>query len=291
VIAVAIGLFFAVRPSTTHTQPSGTPPPAVVADPRAATVRVVNRLFDAAPTPPDATPVSRSPLPILNHPPSIPGSSNLITRTTWWTTQAAMSDVLSYFSAHLPTGIEQGGSSSSGDRNGETSRGLTFDGSGPRWARPRVYTQLELLVTVAPLTSGSGTGVRMDVHAIWIPQRTTGQRIPLDVTSVDVVVGRTDRAPTVRRTLSAADARSLARVVNELPVFPPGTYNCPIDRGFVDTLTFHAAQRLIIVRATVEGCGGVTVKGSGTRGPGLSGGGGVDLAVLRLLDLPRTYGR
>ena len=293
VVAVALGVFFALRQPATH-EHTALPPnpthPATGASPRAATERVVARLFAAAPIPPGAAAVDQSPLHSLNRAPSIPSSSNLVTKHGWWTTSASMADVLGYFAAHLPAGIEQNGSFNSGGRSGETNRGLMFDSSGPPWARPAVYTQLDMLITVAPLTSGPGTGVRVDVQAIWLPQRTAAQRIPLDVTSVDVVVDRNGSAPTVRRTLPAADARSLARIVNDLPVSAPGIFHCPMSRGFVDTVTFHSAQGSLTVHVGADGCGPVTVDGAGKNAPTLSGGRTVDLAILKFLGLPRGYG-
>jgi hypothetical protein len=132
--------------------------------------------------------------------------------------------------------------------------------------------------------------VRIDTDAIWLPQRTAGQRVPLTVTSVDVVVDRNGYAQTVRRTLPAGDARALASLVNGLHVETPGIFSCPMMRGFVDTLTFHTAQGSVTVRADADGCTPVTIEGSARRGPTLSGGALVDRAVLHLLDLPRNYG-
>lgn len=63
-----------------------------------------------------------------------------------------------------------------------------------------------------------------------------------------------------------------------------------MDRGFTDTLTFHAATGDIRVRASVGGCGPVNIDRPQQLKPGLSGGGVVDRALTKALGLPRNYG-
>jgi hypothetical protein len=293
VAATALSLYLVVRqspePKPAARLPTPTPPPKTTTfDPRAATERAVHRLFDATPIPRGATRAGHSPVRGLEHPASMPTTSHLIAAHGWWTTTASEDEVFHAFRIGLPAGIESSGSSNSGDYSGETVRGLYFDAKGEQWLRPTVYTQLQLQVTVAPLPSGGGTGIRVDAQAIWLPQRTASQRVPLGASSVDVVVYRTGYAPTVRRTLPAAGARELARAVNDLPVATPGIFFCPDSRGFTDTLRFHTARGVLTVRSRVDGCTGTTVSGPAVHGPAL--GGDVDGVLLRLLDVPRNYG-
>jgi hypothetical protein len=256
--------------------------------PRTATQRVVERLLAAAPIVPGATPVGHSPTKPLDQPMFEPGSPNVISRTRWWTAPGTP-DALQFFRTHLPAGVTPGGSSSTGGR-GPNVQGLFFDASGPQWRRPAVYTELALLVSVTPL--GNGTAIRVDAQAIWLPQHTADEQIPLSVTSVEVVVDRRGSAATVRRQLDASDARSLAAVVNHLAVSTSGIFHCPMDRGFTDTLTFHDTRGEIVVRADVGGCTPVKVLINGNqRVPTLQGGALVDHAVTKALGLPRSYGQ
>jgi hypothetical protein len=94
----------------------------------------------------------------------------------------------------------------------------------------------------------------------------------------------------VRRSLGGTDARRLAAVVDGLGVSTPGEFSCPIDFGWIDTLTFHSASGDVAVRAAPGGCEPVTVGLRSEHNPVLSGGGTVDRAVLRALGLPDNYG-
>lgn len=114
--------------------------------------------------------------------------------------------------------------------------------------------------------------------------------VPADVGSVDVVVERPGGAPTVRRTLDAPAARSLAKLVNRQRLAAPGAYACPDDRGFTDTLTFPEPRGPIRVTARVGGCHDVSVTRHGARQVTTTGGVALDDAVTAALGLPRDYG-
>jgi hypothetical protein len=51
-------------------------------------------------------------------------------------------------------------------------------------------------------------------------------------------------------------------LINGVPVWPPGTYSCPMDSGARDDLLFHAPRRSVPVTVSATGCGTVDV-GSG----------------------------
>lgn len=264
------------------------PQPGDSLSPRMQTVRMVARLLAAAPPVPGAVRVAHAPSTVLDRPASAPASAHLVRRTRWWTVSGTMAGALGYVRSHLPLGVRPSGSSNSAG-NGAAVQGLFFDASGPQWQRPAVCTGLQLLVAATPYRGG--VAIRVDAQAIWLPQRSPSQRIPPGVTSVRVVVNRPGSRPTMRRTLGAAEARTLAAVVNHLAVFTPGQYSCPMDRGFTDSLTFHDPHGDIRVQARVGGCTPVTVLADGRqRGPTLQGGAIIDHAVTRALGLPRTYG-
>lgn len=287
VLAVVAGVMLTVHhsgPDRGHTDHTGG-----TDSPQAITLRVVERMLASAPVVPGATRVDHSPTQALDQPLSTAGSPNTIGRTRWWTAPGTPAATLQFVRTHLPAGLTAGGTSRSGG-SGPDVQGLFFDATGTQWSRPASYTGLELLVTVTPL--GSGVAIRADSEAIWLPQRTADQNIPLTAGSVDVVLDRRGNAPTVRRTLGASAARSLATVVNHLPVATPGITHCAVNRGFTDTLVFHDQRGSVTVRAAVGGCSGVTVTiGGDTRGPALHGGDAVDLAITNELGLPHNYGQ
>jgi hypothetical protein len=255
---------------------------------RDVTAEVVPRLLAAAPVVPGATRVAHAPVKALRQPMETPASPNLVRRTRWWTAPGTMADAIAYYGAHPPGGTKKDGSSTAAGPGGTTAEGVSFGPSGGRWLRPTVYTELELLVSVAP--TAHGVAIRVDADAIWLPQRTPAEHIPGDVTSVHVVVDRNGHPVTVRRTLRAAEARSLATVVNGLPVSTPGEFSCPADFGGQDRLTFHGARGDVQVDADTSGCAGVTVGRQSEHNPPLSGGRTLDHAVLRALGLPANYG-
>jgi hypothetical protein len=291
-IAALAGTGRSTHPSATHHGPlvragstTTTPPPSgPVTNPQRITARAVVRLLAKVPTFPGAVPVDHAPVRVLRKP-MTEWAGNRIHRTRWWLAPGSMPDALAYFTAHPPAGTKPSGSSSAGGPTGTTAEGLSFAPSGPAWERPTVYTGLEIDVAIAP--APGGVAIRVDVQAVWLPQRSAAEHIPSDVTSVDVVVNRNGRPATVRRSLGAADARSVAAIVNRLPVFPPGVFNCPNDQGWTDTLVFRSAGRSVRVVAHAGGCAPVEVAG---QKPTLSGGGIVDTALLKLLGLPPRYG-
>ena len=293
-VAVAVTIAALAGPNTSPRPPStpfgpvsrsgvtSAPPPGPVANPQQITARAVTRLLAKVPSLPGAKPVDHAPVPVLRKP-MTEWAGNRVHRTRWWLASGSVVDALAYFTAHPAAGTKSSGSSSAGGPNGTTEQGLSFAASGPEWERPTVYTGLEVDVAVAP--APGGVAIRVDVQAAWLPQRTAAEHIPNDVTSVDVVVVRGDPAATVRRTLNAADARSLAAVVNGLPV-DVGHISCPLMVAGSDTLTFHSAAGDVRVDAGTSGCQVVTVGPRSAHNPALSGGGAVDQAVLRALGLP-----
>lgn len=287
VIAVAAGVLLTLHRPAPKAHPDQ---PAAADSPQLITLRAVERLLAAAPDVPGATPLDSSPTAALDQPGSSPASPNVIRRTRWWTAPGSPAAALQFFRTHQPAGVTASGTSSATGGGGPTVQGLSFSASGTQWRRPAAYTELELLVSVTPL--GSGVAIRVDADAIWLPQRTADQNIPLSVSAVDIVVARSGSAPTVRRTLGAATARSLATVVNHLPPATPGGISCPMDRGFTDTLVFHDRRNLVTVRAEVGGCGPVIVLVSGrTDGPILQQANVLDHAVTNALGLPPNYGQ
>ena len=288
VVGLTVGVLLAVRQPATHDGSALNPFTSRASEPRTVTTRAVQRLLVTAPVVPGAVAVDHSPTKALAEPMAVPASPNLVQRARWWTAPGTVSAALSYLRSHVPRGVTPNGSMRAGG-TGPSVQGLTFAADGKQWSRPTVYTEFEMQITATPL--GSGVAIRVDTQAVWLPPRTSAELIPTSVTSVHVVVDRNGRAATARRTLGRVPARSLATVVNRLPVDVSGHLSCPAEFGFVDTLTFRGPDGAVRVRAGADGCGFVTIYRPRALRPMLSGGYSVDHAVTAALGLPRGYGR
>ena len=135
---------------------------------------------------------------------------------------------------------------------------------------------------VAAKPNELGALLRIDVHAIWLPDAAPA-RLPNDATSVDVVQVA-DNGAVHRGLLTGPSLHRLVRVIDRLGVVAPGTYHCPVDRGAHDVLTFHGPWPDRRYRAAVEGCGFVGIDVGERRLPfSLGGGSMVDRVVTRSL--------
>jgi hypothetical protein len=69
-----------------------------------------------------------------------------------------------------------------------------------------------------------------------------------------------------------AEVRELVALVNGLPPFPAGTYNCPFDGGAQLVLTFRTgpgSPAIAVATVALEGCEGVDLTIRGRDQPGL----------------------
>lgn len=287
VAIVAIAVPLSLQGSSTGKSEKSTSDHLTSSSPRGATNRIVADLLDAAPLPPSGQSLSRSPTTELEDPVFKPVSPNLVDAKTWWRAPGTLVSALDYFSSHLPFGIRRSGIQASANAS-STARTMVFDAIGPQWTRPTIYTGLQLSVTVIQFKTG--VAGRVDAWAIWLPQRSHSDYVPSTVTSVAVVVYRSGRAPTIRRTLGASDARTLASVVNRLPVVAPGSSTCPDGRGFFDSLTFHSSTSDIKVQAMLDGCATVTIMFADGHLLVVRSGQTIDHAVTLLAHLPPGYG-
>ena len=97
-------------------------------------------------------------------------------------------------------------------------------------------------------------------------------------------------APTVHRTLSGADAQTLADAANALPIPTPGTYSCPAQfAGVTDTLDFRTSTGTVHVVVELTGCGGVQIVLPDRTEHNFQAG-ALDRTLLRVLGLPAQYG-
>lgn len=210
----------------------------------AQTIQVLEGLFDRVRLPGDAIAAACPPTADLGQMPEITASPGfLVDRAQWWTSARSPAEVLAYVAQHPPTGTIR---AAAGQITGLQFAGydLTTD--------PPTSSGTQILVTVTPL--GSGSGIRIDADAIWIPTKTAAETVPLNVNSVDVT--QLHRPTPIHKTLRGAAARSIATALNRLIPSPPA-FNAggPVDGDPrpVDNLVFHTPHRHDIhVTVTVE---------------------------------------
>ena len=123
---------------------------------------------------------------------------------------------------------------------------------------------------------GGGSAVRADAQAVWVLARPAWERVPSDARSVTITATRGPGVSSTPVTLTApVKLRAIARLLDGLPVFQPGTYACPADDGVGLELSFRAAanpQPVARVDADTTGCGGVSFSVGNRAGPVLYGG-------------------
>jgi hypothetical protein len=120
-------------------------------------------------------------------------------------------------------------------------------------------------------------------------------RIPSAARAVTITaipgLDATGRTPAPVTITSAAAVRRIASLVDGLPVFPPGTYNCPADTGRELRLTFRATAggpALAVATAALDGCGEVGLTVGRATQPDLSDGPSLAKRVLAIAGLHWT---
>jgi hypothetical protein len=116
-------------------------------------------------------------------------------------------------------------------------------------------------------TAGAArTAVRVDAQVGWRPARPASTFLPSGVHAVVVSAepGGNDkkRPPAPVTVTDPGKVRQLVSLVNGLPLFPPGTFSCPLDDGRGVRLAFLAAAGgpvLGTALAKSNGCGGVVL--------------------------------
>jgi hypothetical protein len=185
---------------------------------------------------PGWAPASGAPVSILAKPGTEPATPDLIDLARFWTTSTSWTDTYAWLQAHPPSGLTLGGTGSSGDRGGTTSRAI---GWVPSTSSASLGNQVVQMNT-APLPDG-GTAIRLDVQVIWVPTRPAGEVVPTGATTVQVSAtwGSGARAGHLSRTFEdAATVHELASLLDGLALKGPGIGGCTMDTGLKLTLRF-----------------------------------------------------
>jgi hypothetical protein len=205
--------------------------------------------------------------PGLANPASGVGNQNVVDDHGWWVVPGSPSSVVAYVDAHPPTGSTHSLSGSGGSPQQVTVTGFSW----PAITDVLGYRQLVVEAVTLP---GDATGLRADSQVQWINPRPGSERIPAGVRRLTVSERQghaTVLAPLTVR--SPSRLRRVIAVLDSLPVFPPGAYNCPADFGLAIHLAFYGGHGAPLAVALVDpdGCQGVGLKIRGQREPGLTG--------------------
>jgi hypothetical protein len=193
----------------------------------------------------------------------------------WWVVPGSRAEVIAYVMGHPPggsqllfTGAGSLGSSPSGVKQQFSEVGFSLP------SVKGVLGTRQLIVTAVGL-AGARSAVRVDAVVQPIRPRPASERVPAGAQRLVVTDGWTGQR--VQGPLTYTSARTIARVrqlLNQLPLFPPGAFACPLDTGIRIRLTFEpksGSKPLAVAVVDPTGCGGITLSVRGKREPALSG--------------------
>jgi hypothetical protein len=244
--------------------------------------------------PADATQVSAAPVAGLAGPTApTPGSSDVVTRTTWWVAPGDPRKLLAWEAAHLPRPFRLYSTNMVG-------RG-SWDGDitiwGDDFSLPDVKGVLiSRGLSVAVTADGRGkTAFQVQSVSQWLPALTAADMLPAAARVVTISENPGANAhgekPQAPATISVGkEVARIVALINAQPLFPPGRYNCPADDGQNLTMEFRAeAGGPVIATAVLDTSGcesiGITVGGKDKPARGLALGRGVAAKSLQIAGL------
>jgi hypothetical protein len=233
--------------------------------------------------------LAAAPAAALKVPSQVPVTPDLTDKAGWWRVAGDPQQVLSRAAKLVPHRFTRDGA------------GTENQGAGTTWEDafdlppvPGVLDSRQLIIEVAA-AGGGQTGIRVDAQVTWLPERTPGETIPAGATAATITLdpdANVHVAPPKPVTVTdPAKVRKLIALVNGLPPFPAGTYNCPSDGGARLVLTFRAGQgdpAVAVAAVALEGCQGVGLTVGGRQQPDLGavdGGRQVAAQALKLAGL------
>ena len=203
----------------------------------------------------------------LANPASGVSSHNVVHDHGWWVIPGSPRSVISYIDAHPPAGSTPNLSGSGGSPQQVTITGFSWP------AITDVLSYRQLVVDSVRLPGGD-TGLRADVEVVWIVPRASTERIPAGVRRLTVSAHQFDMVVLALFTVRAPRRlRKAIAVLDSLPLFQPGVYNCPADFGLEIRMAFYGRHGSPLAVSVVDpdGCGGVGLKVRGRHEPELTG--------------------
>lgn len=272
---VAVFLVAGCAQQSTMTVPAG-PPSSDDHSPRVITVQVVERILARAPLPKGtrtATAEEARGKQLQDH----PADPNLVDRHATYVVPFGFQVAIAWFKDHPPAGLRLDETSIGRGPDGPIAAGVGFGGRST-WA----YDALAEKVAIYPLGTGHAV-VRIDGLAVWRPQPTADERVPMDATAVQVVRVTRAGAKPQRFILTGRPVRQLARALNQQRPINNGPVSCPNDYGGYDHLHFTGATPDPVFKVESSGCGFITVTTNGVSQPALGGGRTVDRLLTDIL--------
>jgi hypothetical protein len=219
------------------------------------------------------------------------GSPDVARDTSWWRVPGSPQQVLAWEKAHLPSRFTMSGHGTSGS----PAQLWQEDFALPAEAGVLPVRGL----TVNAVDAGGGqAALRVDAQVVWVPAKPVSEQVLPAAKVVTIsaapglIVGAKMPAPV---TISnAATVQRIGSLVDGLPVFPSGRYNCPADVAKGVRMTFRASaggSPVAVVTAGLTGCQGVNVIVGGKPQPSLANGAAAARQVLSIAGLRWTgYG-
>jgi hypothetical protein len=241
------------------------------------------RLLAALAVPPGATPVSADPSrsKVLGASPSRPATPALVDVHKFWRVPGDPQSALNWIQSHPPS-----------PHHDTTGRTLTSTGGESAWDGysfspiPGTLSSRVVIVSAARATGG-GTALRADAQVIWVVTRPAWERLPSGIREVTITAHHPGKPASATVTVTRmSKVRKIVALIDALPAFQPGAFACPADFGSSVELDFRhtpGAAPLAIATADGSGCGGVTFRLRGHRGPPLAGGPGLIRRLSSLL--------
>jgi hypothetical protein len=197
----------------------------------------------------------------LTQPVDTPVDPDVVDDSSVWQVPGAPSDALAFTAAHLPRQFHrEGGGTGSYGGPGFL---VTIDDFGVQSGLGPLDTGY---LQVESTTSASGqTYLRVDAVVTWQPTRPAATFLPagrIHAVVVSAAPGMNDptKPPAPVTVTDPATVAQLVSLVNGLPLFPPGEYNCPQDDGRgmqMEFWTTVGGTRLATAFAKHGGCGGM----------------------------------
>jgi hypothetical protein len=220
----------------------------------------------------------------LNGPPQEPETPNLVDRGAWWTVPSSPAEVLAWSRANPPVGTSLGAAGTG--VNGQS--GTEFQYVEIRWpSLPGVDERVDLVAATA--LPGGGTALRVDSQAVWVVPRPPSERIPVAARLLEVQWHPPKGHDVIESTSNARFVKSLAALLDGLPIGQPGIRTCPA--MFADpptvTLRFRARQGGPILAEAFQdlppgACNGMSLTIGGRGQPVLVGAGPVIRRLRKL---------
>lgn len=197
---------------------------------------------------------------MLKRPVNTPQTPDLVDDASWWLAPGQPVAVLAWEKAHLPRRFTSAGFGGTGQVGVWWAWYDEFALS----AVPAVLDSRQLIVEVVSAGNGQ-TAIRAESSVTWLPAKPAAERVPAAAESVTISALQPDyltagQPPAPVTITNRDEVRRIASLIDGLPVWPPGEYNCGPDSDWEMMLTFRGAdgRTLAVVAPDHAGCGTVS---------------------------------